>query len=221
MQKSMRSLIDSALNDIDQGFDSFPNRQISDPTFLDRYLLASTYHAIRLSKAIISLCESGFTNESIPVLRTLIEHSINMRWITNKNTKNRLKEYMYDLEEKGFGAKWTTVNLHDRMLEVGFKSSSYYNFCVRVTYDYAHANSTCLNWGEVIDHPQLNADRWSSESLYAVVVQMLAHVMKALDTRYEGQFGNFNQLWSKVPVDPQIDSKIAEVREKLKKNTHY
>lgn len=212
----MRSLIDLAINKIDQGFDVF-DHQISNPTFLDRYLLASTYHAVRLSKAIISLCELGFTNESISILRTLIEHSINMRWITNKNTDNRLKEYMYDLKERGFGEKWTGVNLHDRMLEIGFKSNSYYDLCVKVTYSYAHANATCLNWGEVISHPQLTGDRWSSESLYAVVVQMLAHVMKALDCRYKGHFGSFNQLWSKVPVDSKIDLKIAELRRKLRK----
>lgn len=207
-------LINEVKEKIDQGFDKM-ERQIKNPSMIDRYSLAATYKAIKFSDAIITLCRSGLVDESMPILRSLIEHSINMRWIMIKNTKNKLKKYLNDLGEKGFGEEWTNGSLLKRMEDVGFKNRDYYDFCVKFTYSFSHVNASSLNWSEVINHPKLQKSRMSPQATYAVVAQMLGHVMKALDDHFNGYFKDYNSIWNQINVDPQIREKFERARKLL------
>jgi hypothetical protein len=203
------------IDDIDNGFNKF-GRSINNPTIIDRYLLASTYKAVRFCKSILLLCHHGFADESMSVLRSLVELSLNMRWIMEKDTKARLKEYMTDLGKKGFGAKWTDRDLFSRIQELGF-GRDYYDFCIKPIYSYAHVNSSSLRWGEVIDHPQLSKDGFNPEAVYQVVAQMLGHIMKSLDTQYKGCFPNYNKYWKKIKGDNNVRAKINKIIETLEK----
>lgn len=214
MTKS-KELMYKAKQLIDDGFNKL-GRSITNPSLLDRYFLAATYKAVRFSDSIAVLCEQGMTDEALPILRSLIEHSINMRWIAHKDSKDRLKQYMNDLGEKGFGAPWTNVTLVDRMEEVGFRSRDYYDFCVKLTYSYAHVNASSLRWGEVFDHPQLSKEKWSPDALYIVVAQMLGHVLKALDTHFKGNFKGSDNIWKQISVDKDIRKKVEEVKKQFK-----
>lgn len=185
---------------------------------MDRYFVAATYKAVRFSDAISVLCENRMTDEALPILRSLIEHSINMRWIADKDSGKRLKAYMNDLGEKGFGAPWTETKLDKRMEDVGFGSRDYYEYCVKVTYSYAHVNASSLMWGEVFDHPQLSKERWSSDALYQVNAQMLGHVLKALNTHFVGHFDFYNAIWKQVKVDKAIRRKIEKIRQEFKES---
>lgn len=212
-----RKLVDTAKQMIDKGFDLL-GRSIDNPSILDRYMLAATYKAVRLSDAVLALCKQGITDEALPTLRSLIEHAMNMRWIINKDTNKRLKLYLNDFSKKGFGEPWTKVNLHDRMVEVGFKDRAYFDFCVKLTYSYAHVNASSLKWGEVIDHPKLSKERWSPDVLYVVVAQMLGHVVKALDTHFPGKFSRYNEIWKQIRVDKDIRKKVEKLRKSLKQS---
>lgn len=214
MSKSEK-LVSEAKQLIDDGFDRL-GRSINSPSLLDRYFLAATYKAVRFCDSILILCKEGMTDEALPILRSLIEHSINMRWIAHKDSKERLKQYMNDLGEKGFGAPWTNTNLVDRMKEVGFKSRDYFDFCVKLTYSYAHVNASSLRWGEVINHPQLSKEKWSPDALYVAVAQMLGHVLKALDTHFTGNFKGSDDIWNQISVDKDIRKKIEEVKKSFK-----
>lgn len=214
MSKSEK-LVFEAKQLIDDGFDRL-GRSINSPSLLDRYFLAATYKAVRFCDSILILCKEGMTDEALPILRSLIEHSINMRWIAHKDSKERLKQYMNDLGEKGFGAPWTNTNLVDRMKEVGFKSRDYFDFCVKLTYSYAHVNASSLRWGEVINHPQLSKEKWSPDALYVAVAQMLGHVLKALDTHFTGNFKGSDDIWNQISVDKDIRKKIEEVKKSFK-----
>lgn len=119
---------------------------------------------------------------------------------------------MKDLGEKDFGALWTNTNLHDRMQEVGFKDRDYFDFCVKLTYSYAHVNATSLKWGEVIDHPQLSKDKWSPDALCVVVAQMLGHVIMALDTHFTDKFRGYDDIWNQISVDKDIRKKVEKIR---------
>lgn len=207
-----KELVSKAKQIIDDGFDKM-GRGIKNPSVLDRYLVAATYKVIRFCEAISVLCENGSTDEALPILRSLIEHSVNMRWIINKDSNKRLKEYMNDLGKKGFGAQWTSINLYDRMREIGFNNKDYFDYCVKVTYSYAHVNSSSLIWGEVFADPRLSAERWSPDALYIVVAQMLGHVIKTLDTHFVGNFKGYNDIWNQIKVDKDIRKKIKKVRD--------
>ncbi len=189
-------LIEKAKEYINEGFADMGGK-IEGPTMVDWYMLASAIKSIRFSNAIIRLCEEDFTKESLPVLRSLIEHSINMRWIMAKDTERRLKQYLHDLEEKSLGKSWTNVDLLTRMSNIGFKNSDYYDFVVKYTYSYAHVNASTLDWGEVMDEEILKS-KMSSQSIHSIIAQMLGHVLLALNTRYRGKFDYYREIWRHI-----------------------
>lgn len=210
-----KDLVNTARQIIDNGFDKM-GRSIKNSSVLDKYMVAATYKVIRFCEAISLLCEKGLTDEALPILRSLIEHTINMRWIIYKDSSRRLKGYMDDLGEKGFGTTWTNINLYNRMQEIGFKNKDYYDYCVKVTYSYAHVNSSSLIWGEVFNDPRLNNEKWSPDALYIVVAQMLGHVIKALDTHFVGNFQGYNDIWNQIKVDKDIRKKVKKIRDSFK-----
>lgn len=209
-----RELAQKALKLIDAGFDQM-DRKIENASLLDRYLVAASMKAVRLADTILFLGDHGVTDEAFPVLRSLVEHAINMRWITEDDTKQRLKMYMGDLGKTGFGNLWASKSLDKRMEDVGFGDRDYYDFCVKLTYSYAHVNATSLRWGEVFSDPRLSKNRWSPDSLYSVVAQMLGHIMKALESRYKGHFDGYNGLWQQIKVDKNVGKKIEAVRKEF------
>lgn len=195
-----RDLTQKALKLIDVGFDQM-DRKIENVSLLDRYLVAASMKAVRLADTILFLGDHGVTDEAFPVLRSLVEHAMNMRWLTEDDTEQRLKMYMGDLGKTGFGNSWANKSLDKRMEDVGFGDRDYYDFCVKLTYSHAHVNASSLRWGEVFDDPRLSKNRWSPDSLYSVVAQMLGHVMKALESRYKGHFYGYSGLWRQIRVD--------------------
>ncbi|GAG80132.1 unnamed protein product [marine sediment metagenome] len=160
-------LIEKAKEYINEGFANMGGK-IEGPTMLDRYVLASAIKTIRFSNAIIRLCEEDFSKESLPILRSLIEHSINMRWIMAKDTERRLKQYLHDLEEKSLGKSWTNVDLLTRMSNIGFKNRDYYDFVVKYTYSYAHVNPLFYS----IMFGTLNTYAELSKSLFNLAIYM-------------------------------------------------
>lgn len=209
-----KKLVKEAIVRIDVGFNGM-NRVVKNPSMIDRYLIASTYKSIRLNEGIMTLCDRGLADESMPILRSLIENVINMRWIMNSNTKERFKLYLGDLGNGEFGEFWSPANLLERMKEVGF-DSSYYYYCVKVTYSYSHVNASSLDWGKVINDARLNNMSFSSEAIYAVVAQMLGHLMKALNNRFQDHFKEYDSILKKIKVDPDIRKKVKAIMKRIK-----
>ncbi|MFZ5376891.1 MAG: DUF5677 domain-containing protein [Patescibacteria group bacterium] len=209
-----RELAQKALELIDTGFDQM-DRKIENASLLDRYLVAASTKAVRLADTILFLGDHGVTDEAFPVLRSLVEHAINMRWIAEEDTEQRLKMYMGDLGKAKFGTSWANKSLDKRMEDVGFGDRNYYDFCVKLTYSYAHVNASSLRWGEVFSDPRLSKNRWSPDSLCSVVTQMLGHVMKALESRYKGHFDGYNGLWQQIKVDKNVGKKIEAIRKEF------
>lgn len=212
-----KGLLESSLKEVFSEFEKM-GQQIQSPTLVDRYLIAATYKASRLVTSIVLLCENGKAEDALIILRSLIEHTINMRWILKDEPIDKIKTYVNAEAVKGFGVNWTTVNLNDRMTQVGFKDKDYFDFCVKLTYAYAHVNSSSLRWREVCDGPRLNKDGWPPDALYQVAIQMLGHIMLALNTRYPDYFKDYEELWGKIPVDKDIRKKLEKVKEEFTKN---
>ena len=211
-QKNIEKLVDEMIQNIEDDFDRM-GRIVNNPKVLDRYLIASTLKAMRFVDAIKVLCKEGFTDESLPILRSLIEHSINMRWILNKDTEERLKKYMNDLSNKGFGEPWAGKDLFSRMEELGF-NRDYYDFCVKPTYSYSHVNSSSLSWGEVYSHPQLKNERFKPDAIFQVVAQMLGHVMKSLNSRFN-YFKDYDKFWKQIKVDKDVRKKVEQALKEI------
>lgn len=204
------NLIQEAKNKIEEGFDKM-DRKIDNPTHSERYLLVSTIKAIEITNAILLLCKNNHVNESLILLRSLIEHSINMAWITNKNSNKRLKEYLFDLQKNKFGNSWSTNrNLKERMKDIGFKNEDYYDYVVKITYSYSHVNASSLDWDKVIKG--VPGKNFNGEAVYSIVVQMLGHVIKSLNSQFKGYFNYYIDIWKKIKVDKSdMEKKIKQI----------
>lgn len=212
-----KQLLQSSLQEIYLEFEKM-GHQIKNPTLVDRYLIAATYKATRLTNSIVLLCENNKAEDALIILRSLIEHTINMRWIMKNKAREKIKAYVVAEAVKGFGVNWTPVNLNDRMTQIGFEDRDYFDYCVKLTYAYAHVNSSSLRWGEVYDDPRLSRDGWQPDALYQVAIQMLGHIMLALNTQYPDYFKNYDELWRKIPVDKDIRRKLEKIKEEFTKN---
>lgn len=203
--KENKKKIENSFNEI--------GSEIKNPTMIDMYLKVATSKAMRFIDAIIFLCKKNFVNESLPILRSLIEHSINMRWIMEKDTNNRLKDYLSDFSKNKLGERWTNTDLLKRMEEIGFKKNrDYYDFVVRHTYSFAHVNASSLDWHEVIS--ELSKDRMSPNAIYSIVAQMLGHIVKALSIHYGDSFNFYNAIWDKIKVDRTVREKFEIISKK-------
>jgi len=191
-------LIQKSKDYIDQGFDTF-QRQIKTEDKIGVFLVLCTIRAAGLSDAIVHLCKAGFTDESLPILRSLIETAVNMRWIMNKNREERLKQYSTNLaEDKWYGERWTSVNLKDRMKEIGFKGKfeSYYDLVVKFCHDYTHGGARTLPRRRLI--PKTPKTLMSAGAIYAITSQMLGHVLKALNDYWPGKFDSYKVIWKAI-----------------------
>ena len=189
------SLIRKAKNEIEKDWEKIKKKD--NDSKVKTYLLVASSKAIRLSDAIVYLCKGNFSNESLIILRSLIEHSINMRWIMNKNTKDRLQKYFVELKKINFGNGWADLPLDQRMKEIGFENKDYFDFVVKFTYGYAHVNSSSLT-------PEIGKDigekhNFSPEAIYSVTAQMLGHVLKALNVYYSVFFNGYKIIWARIP----------------------
>lgn len=200
------NLIQEAKNKINEGFDKI-GRKIDNPTNLERYLVAATIKAVNITNAIIVLCKNNFTDESLILLRSLIEHSVNMHWIMDRNTEERFDEFWSELLETNSGF-WAQRRFDGRMEDIGFEDKEYYDSVVKITYTYSHVSASSLNWDLVIDN--VPKKEFSAEAIYSVVAQMLGHVLKSLDMNFKGLF-DYNSIWKQIKVDR------TKIREKLKK----
>jgi len=192
------TLIETSKQYIDQGFDCF-HREIQTKDKIGLFLVLSTIRAVRLSDAIVHLSKASFTSESLPTLRSLIETAVNMRWIMNKDTEKRLKEYYANLDKnKWFGDRWTTMNLKDRMKEIDSKDKSelYYDLVVKFCHDYIHGSAGTLPYRHLI--PKVSETFMSADVIYTITSQMLGHVLKALNEYWPGKFNSYKVIWKTI-----------------------
>ena len=204
------------IQDIKTGIDVCADkmgREIRNAHPIDKFLIAGTWKAVRLCDSIVLLCESGFSDESFPALRSMIEISVNMRWIMNRDTDTRLAQYLSDLDNTEFGSWWTNTNLQLRMKEIGFHDD-YYKFVTRFAYSFSHVNAKTLNWSVI--QKNFSSITFSPEAIYAIIAQMLIGAMIALDVRYPGHFVMYKDYAKKIPITKTLGRKYNKF---LQKNT--
>ncbi|MHC1717006.1 MAG: DUF5677 domain-containing protein [Candidatus Dojkabacteria bacterium] len=147
-------------------------------------LEALGFTSFHIASAIILLCRNGFSQEAMILLRSLIENTVNLKWILNKEKEERIGLYFHDIKEEGFGAGWTEgKNLEMRMSELGFKRE-YYDKVVKVTHSFSHVNAESLDWSSV----KSGYPRIGEEAILAVVYQMLGHVLEVLNKNISEKF---------------------------------
>lgn len=144
--------------------------------------------------AIILLCDGNYNSEATILLRSLIENTIKLRWLLNKDVELRINEYFQKPEDFSWG-KQDKVGLKDKMSELGF-SDEYYNKVIRPTCSYSHANSESINW-----FPVLKIDKesgLSSGAIYSIAYQMLGHVLKVFNDNLSEEFNFYDEIFQEL-----------------------
>lgn len=187
--------------------------KFDNPSLLERYLVTSAIKATNLSYAILILCKKHLINESFPILRSLIEHSINMRWITHQDTENRFNQYADTMLNFNMGVTWSDKNMLNKMIDIGFPDD-YYKLVVKNTYDYSHINARSLPW-LIIDGEK---NEFSPIMIYPVAAQMLGHVMVALNTHFPEYFTKHLEIWEKIEYDANAWEKYVKIKKQILQN---
>ncbi len=152
------------------------------------------YTSFHIVEAIVLLIDKGFNQEAVILLRSLIENTVNLKWILNKNTEERIGSYFQDISKKGFGNTWADLNLKDRMLEVGFPEV-YYDKVVKVAHSFSHTNAESQDWSNIEKDDSL----FSSEATLAVACQMLGHVIQVFERNISPKFDFAKEIFSNIP----------------------
>jgi hypothetical protein len=150
------------------------------------------YTSFHIASAIILLTDNGFNQEATILLRSLIENTVNLKWIL-QDKENRIQLYFHDITGKGFGSSWANRNLKERLTEVGFPKE-YYDKVVKVTYSFSHTNAESLDWSNIQkDYPLLSKD-----SILVVTYQMLGHIIQVLEKNISPKFDFAKEIFSHI-----------------------
>ena len=182
--------------------------EIREPTLVDIYLLASAVKAIKFSESIMLLCSNRFVKQSLPLLRSFIEHAVNMRWIMHRDTEKRIREYLANLAKPTFGGFWTKISLENRMREIGFREQDYYDLLIKYISEYPHFETESISWNTVKNDERFLLSKIPIEAVRRITVQMLSHVAAALSVWYGTRFSFYKE----------INRKLSE---ELEKRTQY
>lgn len=187
-------LIDQAIDYIGDGFVPFAEGIVNAPT-IDVFLITHAFKARRFIDALRILQAKDYSGEALPILRSLVEVAVNMRWVQLKDTDKRLDDYYKDFEKREIGKSWTNTSLLKRMKDIGF-DEPYYNWVVGLCNMYVHANATSMTYGGIIEGERDNDV--AEEAISAISAQMLGHVLYALNQRYEGRFDRADEIWRQI-----------------------
>ncbi len=61
--------------------------------YIDQVVLAHVSKSIKVSEAVVSLVDAGFSDEAFGLSRTLVEIAFNLRFITNRYSERRAKRF--------------------------------------------------------------------------------------------------------------------------------
>jgi len=197
---------------VDKGFKRLGPLQVHS-LGIEAFLKLTADKSLRLVNAIELLCEKQMSSEAIPLVRTLIENAINMRWVMNKESGERAELYFRTMngvvKQMRFPRSWTNVKLNERMNEVGLARGLFYDVIVKYTYEHAHAGSASLDWGVLRNQPA--SEHWMGTlEIYKCCATMLGHTLQALEARFTGYFADYPLVFTRI-LPPDMEDEPGAI----------
>jgi hypothetical protein len=202
----LRELAEQSRRDINLGFGEMGNR-VNNPTELDVFLFAGARRALSFASAITLLCQSGYTEEAAILTRSLIELAVNMRWIQFADTDKRLEAFFHDFKKRKVGEAWAK-DLRKRMIEIGMHEY-YYNWTIKFLSGIVHTNASSLVYDGVL--VEAAGSKLSESAVLVLAVQMMGHVLYALNERYPNHFSGYDELWEYINTVESIPEHPADL----------
>jgi len=188
-------LIGSAKSSLDNGL-SRVGRSLNPQDPVERVLILLASRAAAIANAVILLANHNHANEGTPLLRSLLEISSQMRWISRDESKKRAEKFIKNQKQADWEILWSTKRLNERMKLFGY-SEELRESAAGLCYDHMNANAAGLPWGHVFkenDHKGLSTSKILSQTAEA-----MGHVLKALDEKW-GEFPGSESIWKSAAV---------------------
>ncbi|MBI5246438.1 MAG: hypothetical protein HY923_04605 [Elusimicrobia bacterium] len=192
----MIALTGLAKTRVDAGF-SRVGRKLSPNDPADRALMIMAARAIAQANAVMALSERGLANEALPILRGLAEICLMMRWVSEKDSTSRAVAALSELQDPDWETHWPSVRLRERGEAYDVPAAAIEAVLGSVA-DFARGSAQGLPWGHVFAEAT-RPGRKAEEVLPAAAV-FLGHALKALDSRWPGEFPGAEEMWSGAKI---------------------
>lgn len=179
---------------VDAGF-SRVGRRLSPQSAADAALMILAARAIAEGNAVMTLCERGLANESLPILRGLAQACLTMRWIAEAETEERAGLALEELAAPDWGTQWPSAAWRERAAAFGV-DAAVERFVLGAAADFARGAAQGLPWGHAVAE-RTRPGASAREVLKAVAI-LLGHALKALDARWAGEFPGAAEMWEKA-----------------------
>ena len=169
---------------IDRGF-SRVGPELSAQDDVARALMLLGCRSVAMANALMVLAQHNHANEALPLLRSLLELSVHMRWIAASDCEVRAKEFLREHDRPQWDGLWAGRRLDERCAALGFPAE------VRAKVqlwcrEHLWGNAAGLPWAHVFTSPQpRNA---AAADVLEAAAQLMAEVVAALERRWPGRF---------------------------------
>lgn len=191
--KEYIELLGLAKSRIDNGFSQVGKRLAADdPAHRALMLLAS--RAVAVSNALMLLSMHHHANESLPLLRSLLQLAVESRWIAAADSKARAEDFFKRHKDVEWDHIFESRQLRAKMKELGFQPQLEERALATV-HHHVHANAQGLPWGHVF--AQHAAPGVTGEDALKAAAALMGHVVKALDLHWPEKFPGAEQFWER------------------------
>jgi hypothetical protein len=194
--KDMIALTGLAKIRVDAGFSRVGRKlSASDPT--DQALMILAARAIAQANAVMALSERGLANEALPILRGLAEMCLTMRWVAEKDSTARAVAALGELQDPDWETHWPSARLRERAESYAVAGAAVEAVLGSVV-DFARGSAQGLPWGHVF--ASATRPGRSAEDVLSAASIFLGHALKALDSRWSGEFPGAEEMWTRAKV---------------------
>ncbi|MBI5239562.1 MAG: hypothetical protein HY926_03755 [Elusimicrobia bacterium] len=169
---------------IDRGFSRLgPELKAQDE--VGRALMLLSCRSVAVSNALMVLAQHNHANEALPLLRSLLELAVHMRWIAQDDSAARAKDFLKEHDRPQWDGLWAGRRLDERCAALGFPDTvrrQVQSWCR------AHlwGNAAGLPWAHVFA-PAEPRDASARDVLEAAAA-LMAEAVAALERRWPGRF---------------------------------
>jgi len=176
--------IGRAKTSIDRGFSRLgPELKAQDD--VARALMLLSCRSVAVSNALMVLAQHNHANEALPLLRSLLELTVHMRWIAAADCAARAREFLKEHDRPQWDGLWAGRRLDERCAELGFPAEARTKVQLWCR-EHLWGNAAGLPWAHVFTPPEPRDA--SGEAVLGAAAELMGQAVAALGQRWPERF---------------------------------